>query len=87
MKSPMNIYVCFIAVPSKIQIANNKKPYDPLQFTDNGSHKEAHHKLKLLEFDYKSLHDKRLQDVSMYLYVTDDEEYAIHIRCDRKMLH
>lgn len=47
--------------------ASHKKPYDPMQFTekvDNGTLKEAHHKLKLLEFDYKALHDKRLQDVS-----------------------
>lgn len=47
--------------------SSHKKPYDPLQFTEkveSGALKEAHHKLKLLEFDYKALHDKRLQDVS-----------------------
>lgn len=56
----------------KIPVSNtgpisHKKPYDPLQFTekagDSNALKEAHHKLKLLEFDYKALHDKRLQDV------------------------
>lgn len=50
--------------------SSHKKPYDPLQFTEkveSGALKEAHHKLKLLEFDYKALHDKRLQDVSCWL--------------------
>lgn len=55
----------------------HKKPYDPLQFTeklDNAALKEAHHKLKLLEFDYKALHDKRLQDVSKRNHRTEKAE-------------
>lgn len=45
----------------------SKKPYDPAQFTDKSSSPSAvqlQEKIKLLEMDYKSLHDKRLQDVS-----------------------
>lgn len=43
-----------------------KKPYDPAQFTDKSSSPTAvqlQEKIKLLEMDYKTLHDKRLQDV------------------------
>ena len=44
----------------------SKKPYDPAQFTEkpNPSETKLQEKIKLLEMDYKSLHDKRLQDVS-----------------------
>lgn len=56
-------------MPVSSNSSTNKKPYDPLQFTEKVDNpallKEAHHKLKLLEFDYKTLHDKRLQDVSI----------------------
>lgn len=47
-----------------------KKPYDPSQFAEGGNSdtmtaiREAQAKIKLLESDYKTLHDKRLQDVS-----------------------
>lgn len=45
---------------------NLKKPYDPAQFTEklNPSNVQLQEKIKLLEMDYKSLHAKRLQDVS-----------------------
>lgn len=46
-----------------------KKSYDPTQFSEgspDGTLKEAQNKIRLLEFDYKSLHDKRLQDVCYY---------------------
>lgn len=53
-----------------------KKPYDPNQFTEGHSDgvtstKEAQNKIKLLEFDYKALHDKRLQDVSNFIFYGD----------------
>lgn len=67
----IEIRVFSLAVSCKIPSStgtSHKKPYDPMQFTEksdnNSALKEAHHKLKLLEFDYKALHDKRLQDVS-----------------------
>ena len=49
------------------------KAYDPAQFADGGDGggsggsalKDANLKIKLLEADYKTLHDKRLQDVSI----------------------
>lgn len=63
---------CKIPVGSSsnhVTTTSHKKPYDPMQFTEkvdsSAALKEAHHKLKLLEFDYKALHDKRLQDVRM----------------------
>lgn len=43
-----------------------KKPYDPAQFTEKSNLANAvqlQEKIKLLEMDYKTLHDKRLQDV------------------------
>lgn len=42
-----------------------KKPYDPAQFSEklNPANAQLQEKIKLLEMDYKSLHDKRLQDV------------------------
>lgn len=62
------LFLILFSVSCKIPVgSSHKKPYDPLQFTEkveSGALKEAHHKLKLLEFDYKALHDKRLQDVS-----------------------
>ncbi|XP_055326690.1 uncharacterized protein LOC129580369 isoform X2 [Sitodiplosis mosellana] len=44
-----------------------KKPYDPAQFTEksNPSNAQLQEKIKLLEMDYKSLHDKRLQDLKI----------------------
>lgn len=49
------------------------KSYDPTQFADSAASdasalKDAHLKIKLLEADYKTLHDKRLQDVSRSTY-------------------
>lgn len=46
-----------------------KKPYDPAQFTEkpNPSETKLQERIKLLEMDYKSLHDKRLQDVNLIL--------------------
>lgn len=42
----------------------SKKPYDPAQFTEKTSQpNQLQEKIKLLEMDYKALHDKRLQDV------------------------
>lgn len=44
-----------------------KKPYDPVQFSEaNGTSNESQlqEKIKLLEMDYKTLHEKRLVDVS-----------------------
>lgn len=44
-----------------------KKPYDPAQFTDKTNPSNAVHlqeKIKILELDYKALHDRRLQDVN-----------------------
>lgn len=44
----------------------SKKPYDPAQFTEKPNPSNAvqlQEKIKLLEMDYKTLHDKRLQDV------------------------
>lgn len=50
------------------------KAYDPAQFADGGDGgsggggsalKDANLKIRLLEADYKTLHDKRLQDVSI----------------------
>lgn len=45
------------------------KTYDPAHYADGlasdaSALKDAHLKIKLLEADYKTLHDKRLQDVS-----------------------
>lgn len=43
-----------------------KKSYDAAQFTDKPTSPAAtqlQEKIKLLEMDYKALHDKRLQDV------------------------
>lgn len=46
----------------------SRKLYDPSQFAEHSADsqalKEAFSKIKLLENDYKALHDKRLQDVS-----------------------
>lgn len=45
----------------------SKKPYDPAQFTEKTiqpNTNQMQEKVKLLEMDYKALHDKRLQDVS-----------------------
>lgn len=49
-----------------------KKPYDPAQFSEKASPNETQlqGKLKLLQMDYKTLHDKRLQDVSSLNYVS-----------------
>lgn len=44
-----------------------KKPYDPAQFSEaNGTSSESQlqERIKLLEMDYKTLHEKRLVDVS-----------------------
>lgn len=44
-----------------------KKPYDPAQFSEvNGAPSESQlqGRVKLLEMDYKALHEKRLVDVS-----------------------
>lgn len=50
---------------------NSRKFYDPNQFSeqsaDSQALKEALNRIKLLEFDYRALHDKRLQDVSDYI--------------------
>lgn len=43
-----------------------KKPYDAARFADKPTSPTAiqlQEKVKLLEMDYKALHDKRLQDV------------------------
>lgn len=42
----------------------SKKPYDPAQFTEKTTQpNHLQEKIKFLEMDYKTLHDKRLQDV------------------------
>lgn len=44
----------------------SKKPYDPAQFTEKTNSPSAvqlQERIKLLEMDYRALHDKRLQDV------------------------
>lgn len=49
----------------------SKKPYDPSQFSESlgessaASLKESENKLKLMEYDYKTLREKRLKDVSL----------------------
>lgn len=47
---------------------NSKKPYDPSMYSEISDEmihlQESQNKCKLLENDYKMLHDKRLQDVS-----------------------
>lgn len=51
-----------------------KKPYDPSQFSESlgesssASLKESENKLKLMEYDYKSLREKRLKDVSFFSF-------------------
>lgn len=52
-------------------ITNAKKPYDPSMFSeswtgDAAQLQESLNKIKLLEYDYKSLHEKRLQDVNQF---------------------
>lgn len=52
-------------------MTNAKKPYDPSMFSesctdDSTQLQESLNKIKLLEYDYKSLHEKRLQDVSHF---------------------
>lgn len=46
----------------------SKKNYDPSQYSeqcgDSVSVKDYVNKIKLLEYDYNALHNKRLQDVS-----------------------
>ncbi|XP_031621202.1 putative uncharacterized protein DDB_G0271606 isoform X2 [Contarinia nasturtii] len=44
-----------------------KKPYDPAQFTEktSPSNVQLQEKIKLLEIDYKTLHDKRLNDLKI----------------------
>lgn len=53
----------------------SRKVYDPAlfseQLSDNQALKEALNKIKLLEFDYKSLYDKRIQDVSGFAFSKD----------------
>lgn len=53
-----------------------KKVYDPSQFAESSSDmvtalREAQAKIKLLESDYKTLHDKRLQDVSIFVRINN----------------
>lgn len=48
----------------------NRRPYDPAAFTDPNDSvhlQESQQKVKLLEMDYKALHDKRLQDVRNFI--------------------
>lgn len=52
-------------------MTNAKKPYDPSMFSESCTGDAAHlqeslNKIKLLEYDYKSLHAKRLQDVNQF---------------------
>ncbi|XP_058835865.1 centrosomal protein of 162 kDa [Topomyia yanbarensis] len=59
------------------------KIYDPSQFSDgsaceNGALKDAHLKIKLLEADYKTLHDKRLQDLKTLQAAHERELAACH---------
>lgn len=48
--------------------ATSKKTYNPALYSEQSSDamaiKELSNKLKLLEYDYSALHNKRLQDVS-----------------------
>lgn len=56
-----------IAIAGNRSDKPSKKPYDPAQFTEKPNPSNAvqlQEKIKLLEMDYKTLHDKRLQDVS-----------------------
>lgn len=61
---------CFIFTDGTRNEKLSKKPYDPAQFAEatNGSAHDTQlqEKIKLLEMDYKALHDKRLQDVSFH---------------------
>lgn len=58
--------------------AGKGKTYDPTHYaegvaSDASALKDAHLKIKLLEADYKTLHDKRLQDVSCSIHMTNRE--------------
>lgn len=50
--------------------SGSKKTYNPVLYSDQNSDtmaiKELSNKLKLLEYDYSSLHNKRLQDVRYF---------------------
>lgn len=52
--------------------ATSKKAYNPLHYQENSmesqSMKEALDKIKLLENDFKSLYEKRVKDVSLFLH-------------------
>lgn len=56
--------ICFDRLGARM----TKKPYDPAQFSEasNGASSESQlqERIKLLEMDYKKLHEKRLADVS-----------------------
>ncbi|XP_055615737.1 centrosomal protein of 162 kDa isoform X2 [Toxorhynchites rutilus septentrionalis] len=59
------------------------KSYDPAQFADSAASdtnalKDAHLKIKLLEADYKTLHDKRLQDLKTLQAAHERELAACH---------
>lgn len=49
----------------------SKKMYNPALYSEQTSDamaiKELSNKLKLLEYDYSALHNKRLQDVSIFV--------------------
>ncbi|XP_058445493.1 centrosomal protein of 162 kDa [Malaya genurostris] len=75
----------YLKPDGKPSIATTKgKHYDPSQFTDggatgeNGTLKDAHLKIKLLEADYKTLHDKRLQDLKTLQAAHERELAACH---------
>ncbi|XP_053689830.1 centrosomal protein of 162 kDa [Sabethes cyaneus] len=59
------------------------KVYDPSQYSDGitsdtGALKDAHLKIKLLEADYKTLHEKRLQDLKTLQAAHERELSACH---------
>ncbi|XP_055384996.1 centrosomal protein of 162 kDa [Condylostylus longicornis] len=69
----------------KLEKSNTaKRHYDPHQYVDqqNSSDsqalKEALNKIKLLEFDYKALHDKRLQDLKTLQAAHERELASCH---------
>ena len=56
--------------------SSNRKSYDPAHFSENvdaGHLKDALGKIKQMEADYKALHDKRLQDVSIMMKIRNTE--------------
>lgn len=63
-----------LAARAEKSVLSNKKPYDPSPYSETSPEslplQEALNRIKLLEDDYKTLHEKRLQDVSPHFNQT-----------------